>query len=221
MFTLSLLTIFPVRSAPTPTMYVDPEIYNAPGVGRTFTINITVAEVTDLWGWTFELFYNSTHLNGTDVGEGPFLKTAGETFFYVSNLTDNYNATHGYVRALCILTHVIPGPSGTGVIANITFKTKARGSSVLELTGTKLKKSNGDYITHETRNGTIVVKVSFDFDDDGDIDEDDLWYFCAAFIDYYKIHVKDPLCDFDEDCDIDEDDLWAFCEAFLDYWKAH
>jgi len=60
-----------------------------------------------------------------------------------------------------------------------------------------------------------------DLDRDGDVDEDDLWYFCEAFIDYYKIHVKDPLCDFDNDCDIDEDDLWTFCGAFIDYWKAH
>jgi len=58
-------------------------------------------------------------------------------------------------------------------------------------------------------------------DADFDVDEDDLWYFCAAFIDYYKIHVKDPLCDLDNDCDIDEDDLWTFCSAFIDYWKAH
>jgi parallel beta-helix repeat protein len=60
-----------------------------------------------------------------------------------------------------------------------------------------------------------------DLDNDRDVDEDDLWYFCSAFIDYYKIHVKDPLCDFDEDCDIDEDDLWKMCQVFLFYWKQH
>jgi len=53
------------------------------------------------------------------------------------------------------------------------------------------------------------------------VDENDLWYFCAAFIDYYKIHVKDANCDFDNNCKIDEDDLWTFCGAFIDYWKAH
>ena len=60
-----------------------------------------------------------------------------------------------------------------------------------------------------------------DLDEDRDVDEDDLWYFCAVFITYYKVHWKDPLCDFDNDCDIDEDDLWTFCSAFIDYWKAH
>jgi uncharacterized protein YneR len=47
-----------------------------------------------------------------------------------------------------------------------------------------------------------------------DVEEHDLWHFCGAFIDYYKIYVKDPLCDFNGDGKIDEDDLWAFAEAF-------
>ena len=69
--------------------------------------------------------------------------------------------------------------------------------------------------------GLILVTWVGDLNADFDVDEDDLWYFCEAFIDYYKIHVKDPLCDFDNDCDIDEDDLWCFCEAFIYYLETH
>jgi len=68
--------------------------------------------------------------------------------------------------------------------------------------------------------GPVKVTWLGDLDGDFDVDEDDLWAFCDAFIDYWRIHVKDPLCDFDDDCDIDEDDLWTFCEAFIDYWKS-
>ena len=60
-----------------------------------------------------------------------------------------------------------------------------------------------------------------DLNRDGKVDEDDLWHFAAAFIDYYKIHVLDPLCDFNKDGKIDEDDLWTMAAAFIDYWKAH
>jgi hypothetical protein len=57
---------------------------------------------------------------------------------------------------------------------------------------------------------------------DGKVDENDLWYFCAAFIDYYKIPSRlDPNCDFDNNHKIDEDDLWTFCGAFIAYYKAH
>jgi len=67
--------------------------------------------------------------------------------------------------------------------------------------------------------GWITVTWLGDLDADFNVDEDDLWMFCEAFIDYYKIHVKDMNCDFDNDCDIDEDDLWTFCAAFIEYWK--
>jgi hypothetical protein len=58
---------------------------------------------------------------------------------------------------------------------------------------------------------------------DGKVDENDLWYFDAAFIDYYKIPSRlDPNCDFDNNRKIDEDDLWyGMCAGFIDYWKAH
>ena len=65
----------------------------------------------------------------------------------------------------------------------------------------------------------VFVTWLGDLDADLDVDEDDLWTFCARFIDYYEIHVKDMNCDFDNDCDIDEDDLWTFCAAFIDYYK--
>jgi len=151
-------TVSPAKSTPTTSVYVDPDTYTVPGVNRTFTINITVSGVTNLWGWEINLFYNSAQLNCTDVGEGPFLKTVGETFFWIVNLTDNYNATHGYIRAFCHLTYVIPGPNGTGQIANVTFKSKALGNSTLDLTNTKLKKSDGEYLLHETLDGTVVVE---------------------------------------------------------------
>jgi hypothetical protein len=58
---------------------------------------------------------------------------------------------------------------------------------------------------------------------DGKVDENDLWYFCAAFINYYKIPSRlDPNCDFNNDGKIDEDDLWyGMCTGFINYWKQH
>jgi len=73
---------------------------------------------------------------------------------------------------------------------------------------------------NEYRKGLVTVTWLGDLDGGFDVDEYDLWHFCGAFIDYYKIHVKDPLCDFNSDGKIDEDDLWAFCGGFINYWKA-
>jgi len=61
-----------------------------------------------------------------------------------------------------------------------------------------------------------------DFDGDSDIDEDDVWLFCAYFITYYEYGFRNDMIrfDFDKDNDIDENDLWTFCDAFIEYYKA-
>jgi hypothetical protein len=191
-------------------MYVNPETYHVVSVGQTFTINITVAEVADLWGWVFQLFYSSQSLNGTVLEEGPFLKTAGETFFWEVNFTDNYDATHGFVYAFCHLTHVMPGANGNGTIAIITFKSMAPGTSVLHLTETKLKNSGGDYISHETRDGSVTIGKPGDLDGDGDVDGWDASLFREAYIFEYN-----PLADFDKDGDVDGLDASKFRNYYL------
>jgi PKD repeat protein len=77
-------------------------------------------------------------------------------------------------------------------------------------------------------NCTSALKVAViwlgNLDVDGDVDEDDLWQFCAYFITYYKSGYKPDemiFIDFNFDGKIDEDDLWKFCEGFIDYYKRH
>jgi len=64
-----------------------------------------------------------------------------------------------------------------------------------------------------------VISMPGDIEGNGKIDEDDLWYFCAAFIHYYQAGFADPKCDFDGNEKLDEDDLWFFCAEFLNYYK--
>jgi len=81
------------------------------------------------------------------------------------------------------------------------------------------------YYGVETFNSTTFNVISWywraDINEDGKVDEDDLWTFCGAFITYYHTHVVDSRCDFDYNGNIDEDDLWFFCSAFIEYYKAH
>jgi ABC-type transport system substrate-binding protein len=59
-----------------------------------------------------------------------------------------------------------------------------------------------------------------DNDLDMDVDEDDLWFFCGAFISFWKTDYCDFLSDYDVDGDIDEDDVWYFCARFIDFYKC-
>jgi len=199
----------------TTTIFVDPSESWA-SAGQNFTININISDVIDLYGWEFKLNWTATILDAKDVVEGPFLKQGGNTFF-----TFKINNAAGYVIVDCTLLGAVPGMSGNGTLATIEFCMEAIGESTLDLNETTLINSREQTIFHTSIDGYCSSDAWLgDFDKDMDVDEDDLWHFCAAFIDYYKAHVKDPNCDFDNDCDIDEDDLWIFCGAFINYWKA-
>lgn len=68
--------------APTTTLYVDPPSVRDPTLvsGHVFTVNISIADVKDLYAFQFELKWNGPVLNVTKITEGPFLKQAAKLF---------------------------------------------------------------------------------------------------------------------------------------------
>lgn len=95
------------------TVSVQPHITKVWGTGEVFTLNITVTDVTNLYGWEVKLYYDSSILNGTSVSEGSFLKGTGETFFE-STLNNNYDATHGRLQVFHTL-QVLSNPPNHSV----------------------------------------------------------------------------------------------------------
>jgi hypothetical protein len=143
-------------------MSVDPPVITGLEMGVSFTVNITITNVTDLYGWQFTLYYKSSVLNATGVSEGPFLKQDGaNTFFFMAEFTDNYNVTHGQiVLTASRIAPTVTGTNGTGTIAAVAFKTVAYGNSPLDLTDTKLSDSTepfGKEISHEVHDGRVHV----------------------------------------------------------------
>jgi hypothetical protein len=185
-------------------------------VDSTFAVNITIADVTDLWAWGLKLEWNSSVLGFVDAKEGPFLKSIGSTLWIPIVLQTD-------LIFISCTSMVVPieGVSGSGVLATITFNATELGDANLTMSEVDLEDVDGINISCTVVNGQVIVTWPGDFDADFDVDQFDFWHFCGAFIDYYTIHVKDPLCDFDDDCDIDQFDYWTFCGAFIDYWNAH
>jgi hypothetical protein len=148
-----LSSAFSLRQAmgqPTATPSVQLTTTSVLNQNDTFSTNVTVSNVTDLFGWQVSLYYNSSVLNGTHVDEGPFLKVDGTgTYFIVSNFTDNYNPTKGYILVSCARLGNVAGVNGSGTLATLTFKAVGTGSDVLQFdtTGpfsTELDDSNGN-----------------------------------------------------------------------------
>jgi hypothetical protein len=136
----------------------------------TFSTNITISNVTDLYGWGVSLYYDSSVLNGTSVDEGPFLKANGvSTYFIVTNFTDHYDSTHGYMYVSCTRLELVAGVNGSGTLATLTFKAVGTGSDVLHFGNsagavpltTELFDSNGNSIPFIDEFPALVILPLF------------------------------------------------------------
>jgi len=143
-------------------VFVNPPSQMVGAIGDSFTANVSIADVFDLYGYRFKLYYNSTVMNGTQVIEGSFLKSGGQTSFWVTSFTDHYNLTHGVVSIVCFLMGNVSGIGGGGVLATIRFKSLAVGDSVpLHLVDVELSDSSLSPIFHEDFDGTVTVIPEF------------------------------------------------------------
>ena len=169
---ITSLAMASVVTSPTdPVMAVDPS-NNWELPGATFTVNITIANITEeksLYGWEFSLNFNSSIINVTSFQEGPFLKAAGPTWWtpYIDNDAGNVGGSD------FLFTYPATGAYGSGVLANITFYAKAAGETPLDLTYHILRHWNGtdtEAISHTAVNGTLKVKILGDTNGDGIVD---------------------------------------------------
>jgi hypothetical protein len=160
---LALASINVVQAeAEQTTVEVTPASYTVPDVGLLFVVNVTVKSVQNLSAWEAKLFYPNDVLNGTSVAQGPFLKAGGEqTFFWVGNFTDNYNATHGFVNFLCARM-TTSGVNGSGTLATIAFKSMSTdGPRALHLAEVKLSYPDATQIPCVTVDGEITILPEF------------------------------------------------------------
>lgn len=149
------------------TVRVVPASYTVPNVGLTFTVNVTVENVEDLFAVDLFLYYPNDVLNGTNVVEGPFLKTGGPTVFLINNFTDGYNATSGLVHVIYTITADVPGVSGNGTLATITFASTSKSTDGMEIlhladvSGNLLSDSNYTVISSTLFDGEVTVIPEF------------------------------------------------------------
>jgi len=149
-------------SAQTPTsIFVDPPsiVNEALTPGNTFVINITIANVVNLFAYEFKLFYLNAVLNLTKairpVGNLMEPSDPANQFLPKWETKDNFNATHG--RAWLSFTLLAPetARTGSGALVQITFKVLSVGSTPLVLMDTKLADDTGSPITHDQADGSF------------------------------------------------------------------
>ena len=160
----ALEVIIPQAYAKTAVIAVDPA-ENVANPAESFTVDVTIADVTDLFSYEAKLGFDKNVLEATDVKEGPFIKdqtTASGTYFQPI-IEDEY------VYAACVPLGQVPGVSGKGSLFNVTFTVKAGGESALDIYDTILLDSTQASILHSLSDGyfhTTVPVASFSFSPD-------------------------------------------------------
>jgi general secretion pathway protein D len=132
------------------TLYVDPTPVTVE-VCNPFTVNVDIADVSDLIAWQFNMTFDPTLIDFLSVVEGPFLRSVGTTLF------GSYNGTN-WVLAWCALMVFPPGASGSGILAYVNFHCKGPGNCPLHFEPypqTVLFNSLGESIPFTANDGIV------------------------------------------------------------------
>jgi hypothetical protein len=132
------------------TVAVSPPSITA-SVGQDCSVDVDISNVSDLYGWEFYLGWNSSLLSFVSVNEGPFLQSGGNTYF-----TYYLNTTNEHIIVDCTLEGEIPGVSGNGTLATITFDVTNAGQCQLNLYNVDLRDSSDAEIPSQAISGNFT-----------------------------------------------------------------
>jgi hypothetical protein len=125
--------------------------------GETISVNITVNDVTNMYGWELQLYWNKAVLNCTNAQVRVPAAWSGSTAEAGIGIENAFNATHGrYWKALSALSPA-PAFNGSTAIVTLTFKAKAAGTTKLDLENTKISDNNASAISHSANDGSVTV----------------------------------------------------------------
>ena len=143
-------------AAPVTSIYVEPSkvLDTTLTQGSTFSIEIYVDDVSNMWSYKFVLSYNTTVLTAiSNVTYDPFIT------HLATEINDTGIDGMGYVY-MAYATYYGDSEGVTTTepiaVARIDFEVDALGVSVLDLHHTKLVDPNGDKIAHTSADGSFA-----------------------------------------------------------------
>ena len=123
-------------------------------VGDTFTVNVNIADVTDLFGFGFDLNFDPTILSAQSVNEGTFLPGGGATVFVAGSIDNVGGSVAGNGDSLL---GTIPGVDGSGLLLTSEFLAVGAGTSNLSVANALFLDSNLEAISASLEDGTVTV----------------------------------------------------------------
>lgn len=167
-------TNIPKAKAAATTVAIS-KVYGMNQTGTTFLINITVSDVTGIYGWVMNLEWNPDMIKVTtgdpeglnhrranyNIYQGDFMQSASRTYFLVNSIDNN----QGTIKALaCAFTTTGYTVSGSGLLASINFTLLDVGTTAINFTGPSisqpghsiLQSRSGEEIPHSIINGLVT-----------------------------------------------------------------
>jgi hypothetical protein len=124
--------------------------------GDPFSLGVSIAGVSDLYAFQFDLGFDPAILSAVAVTEGPFLPSGGSTFFLPGTIDDGSGTITFNADSLI---GPVPGVDGSGILAVIQFGALAPGNSAISLSNVQLFDSNLNPINFTTLNGAVAVQA--------------------------------------------------------------
>lgn len=141
-------------------VYVNPATVTK-GVGESFTVEIRVADVEDLFTYGFRVKWRGASMNATKIEEGDFLSAGGvyRTWFiqYIYNGPDPTGVEADYAIIGNTLTAEL-GVHGSGILATMTFQVESGEGTAIDLFTVELMDSRGFYITQGVSDGYLNIQ---------------------------------------------------------------
>ncbi len=142
-----------LANAQTATLSVDPTTQTT-SIGSVVTVDVSISNVTNLYGYQFDLTFNPSILQAVSSSEGPFLASGGSTYF-IPGTNDNVGGTVA-ATADTLLT-AVNGVSGSGELAVFTFDAVGKGTSTIGIQNETLLDSALNIISDLTTSGSVTV----------------------------------------------------------------
>lgn len=98
-------------------------------VGENFTLNVLVADATDLYGFQFDVAFDPAIVQAHVVLEGDFLTAGGGATSFIPGTIDNIAGTVSFTANTLLGSG--PGASGDGFVVHLLFEALAAGQSEL------------------------------------------------------------------------------------------
>ena len=122
--------------------------------GQTFSVDVMISGITDLYGYQFSLSFDPALLHANSSSEGSFLSSAGSTFGDPGTI-DN---TGGMLSsAFYVLNGAVPGATGSGMLIHMSFTALAAGTATLNFSDVIFQNSALADIAVTAQPGTVAV----------------------------------------------------------------